>query len=197
MARQGAGDQETHRTIRARHIVLAATMDGAGREHQLVAHQHDASIDLRFMRLEFFRRAPTDIDHLGGEAARARRNGTDQRMACGKAAISQLQGGRLCTPASIGDGNGAPGIGRRCCSHTLTQQGKGALLTLGAREPTSAIANIVEVPPQLFIDREAAGEIGIKTHGGVHLFNLLSSMSRKAVANTDGSRSRRQKAPIS
>jgi hypothetical protein len=64
-----------------------------------------------------------------------------------------------------------------------------------SRPPQSQIS--LKSRHSCFIDREAAGEIGIKTHGGVHLFNLLSSMSRKAVANTDGSRSVRQKAPIS
>jgi ABC-type polar amino acid transport system ATPase subunit len=36
----------THEMGFARHVVLAAAMDGAGGEHQLVAHQHDAAPDV-------------------------------------------------------------------------------------------------------------------------------------------------------
>ena len=64
MAGQRPRDQEAHGALGARHVVLAAAMDGAGGEHQLVAHQHDATLDVGGMRVEFFRRAAAEIDQL-------------------------------------------------------------------------------------------------------------------------------------
>ena len=67
MAGQRSRDQEADGAVGARHVVLAAAMDGAGGEHQLVAHQHDAALDVGGMLGEFVRRAAAEIDHLGGE----------------------------------------------------------------------------------------------------------------------------------
>ena len=57
MARQGSRDKEAHRAVGARHVVLAAAVDGAGGEHQLVPHQDDAAPDLGRVRLELVGRA--------------------------------------------------------------------------------------------------------------------------------------------
>jgi hypothetical protein len=46
MATERACDQEAHRAMGARRVVLAAAMDGAGGEHQLVTHQHDTASDV-------------------------------------------------------------------------------------------------------------------------------------------------------
>ena len=65
MAGKRPCDQETDGAVGARHVVFAAAMDGAGGEHQLVAHQHDAALDVGGVRLELLRRAAAEIDHLG------------------------------------------------------------------------------------------------------------------------------------
>ena len=65
MAGKRPCDQEADRAMGARHVVLATAMDGAGGEHQLVAHQHDATLDLGGVRVELLRRAAAEIDHLG------------------------------------------------------------------------------------------------------------------------------------
>ena len=65
MAGKRPCDQEAHGAMGARHVVFAAAMDGAGGEHQLVAHQHDAALDVGGVGLELLRRAAAEIDHLG------------------------------------------------------------------------------------------------------------------------------------
>ena len=164
MARQGPGNEESHRAIGARHVVLAAAMDGAGGEHQLVPHQHDAALDLRGMCLEFVRRAAAEIDHLGGEPAFASRDGADQRMTRHLPAVAERQHRLGRAPAAVRHRDRAPGVVRRGRPHPLAQERKGALLTLAAGQPPAAVADIVEVAPQAFIGGEAGGGIGIETH---------------------------------
>src|SRR4029453_1186017 len=113
-------------------IVLAAAMDGPGGEHQLVAHQHDAALDLGRMRLELFRRATAGADHLGGGAAGGRR--------VGRTATGPPKEGSLRAPAAVGNGDRVPRIPRRRRPHALAQQREGALFAAGAGEPPDAIA---------------------------------------------------------
>ncbi len=163
MTGQRPGDQEAHGAMGTRRVIFAAAMDGAGGEHQLVAHQHDTAPDVGGVRFEFIRRAAAEIDHLGGEAAGRRGDGADQRMTGRKLAVGQAQGGRLRPPAAIGYGNRTPGIGRRGRTHALAQQGEGALLALGAGEPAAAVADVVEVAPQAGVGQKLGGNPGVET----------------------------------
>jgi len=111
MAGQRPGDQKARGAISARHVVLAPAMDGAGGEHQLMAHQHDTASDIGCVRFEFFRRAAAEIDDFGGEPIPRRGNGPHQRMAGCRTAVWQAQGRRLRPPAAIGHRDRTAGIG--------------------------------------------------------------------------------------
>ena len=72
MAGKRPCDQETHGAMGARHVVFATAMDGPGGKHQLVAHQHDATLDVGGVGVELLRRAAAEIDHLAAEAVARR-----------------------------------------------------------------------------------------------------------------------------
>ena len=163
MAGQRPRDQKAHGAMGARHVVLAAAMDGAGGEHQLVAHQHDAALDVCRMRVEFIGRAAAEVDHLGRESGRGRSDGAHQRMAGGHRSARQAQRRRLGPPPAIGHGNRAACVGRRGRAHPLAQECEGALLALGAGQPAAAVADVVEVAPQSGIGQDLGGGFAVET----------------------------------
>ena len=199
MAGQRAGDQEADGAVGARHVVLAAAMDGAGGEHQLVAHQHDAALDLGGMLGELVRRAAAEIDHLGGEPVLAGRDGAHQRMTRRHRRRRAGAGSRSwrCQPL-YGTGIERPEFAGEAARTRSRSKAKAffSLAVPASRPPQSQMS--LKSRHRLGIGREPRRQRRRQLIGGHRaLPSLDSSNSRKAAASTDGSRSRRWKTPIS
>jgi hypothetical protein len=163
-ARHRTRDQKADRARLTRHQILAAPVDRASREHQLVAHQRDPAGKLRTMHLEFLRSAAPEIHHLGRNPARRSRHRAHQRMARDLAAVGKHQPRIAGAPAAIGHRHAPTAHAARQLA-TFAHKGERACLALGSRQPPAKVAQRLELAPKLRVRREASADVVRKHHG--------------------------------